>query len=1033
MPSITGFALQQSRVTIAFMVLVVLGGISQFLSFPRQEDPPIVIREAVVTAQFPGMPPEQMKDLVTRRIEEQIRTMPEIDEITSDTKTGQTTIHAKTRDEYDNLAEIWKRLRNKMADLQPSLPSGTIGPAVNDEFGLTAIATIALWSDGFSMAEMRLVARDVRDRLYELEGIRKVELYGVQEEQVRLKFSNAKLSQFGLTPQQIFSGLVQQNVVLPGGSIDTAGQDIILSPSGSFTSVENIEDALIALPNQSGMVRISDVVEVQRGYADPPQALAYYNGRESIVISVSIVPGVNSVAFGDRLTAKLDALESELPVGYVLDYATFQPDLVVAAVDGALSNVYQTLAIVLIVVMLFLGLRTGLIVGSFVPLSMLLGLIVMRQFGIELERVSIVSAIVALGMLVDNAIVVAEDIRSRLERGQERRAACVEAGQTLVVPLLTSSLTTILAFTPMLLIKGSTGEYVFSLPMVVLILLLGSWLLSMYVTPFMCFHFMKVKQPDPGVAHRDPYDTSFYRGYRALLVSFLRARYLVLAGTVALLTGAGFLSTLLVKEFFGPSDRNQFLVYFDLPAGYRITSTDAAVQEFSAWLADKDINPEVTSTIFYVGTGGPRFFLSLSPVDPDPHVAFAVVNTQTPDQVLAVLPRAQDYLLANFPDVNARLKRMWMGANEPAYVEFNILGRDIDELYEKGRVIEQALLAVEGIDYVKNSWENRVLRLDVDVDQVRARRSGVTSEEVATSLSSFLDGKAISDYREGDLSIPIILQAADSERQALGDLWNINVYSAEHQVNVPLTQIAEIKGQWQYSRIGREDQENRISIQTRHQFLKATQLVQRMQPVIDDLGLSPDHRLEIGGEIKESAETNEKLFGSLPLCVLLIVLLLVWQFNSFRRPAIIMLTIPMAFGGAMVGLLVMRAPFDFFAILGLLSLAGVIINNGIVLIDRIDGLRAEGSDAFAAIVEATVSRARPILMSAITTILGVAPLIVFRDPLFYSMACVIAFGLALGTVLSLLVVPVIYSFFFNVKAPPRGVPSPPEAAAPVAA
>jgi multidrug efflux pump subunit AcrB len=362
---------------------------------------------------------------------------------------------------------------------------------------------------------------------------------------------------------------------------------------------------------------------------------------------------------------------------------------------------------------------------------------------------------------------------------------------------------------------------------------------------------------------------------------------------------------------------------------------------------------------------------------------------------------------------------MWLGANEPAYVEFNLVGLDADELYEKGQVIERALLETAGIDYVKNAWENRVLRVDVDVDQVRARRAGVTSQEVGTSLSAFLDGAPISDYREGDLSIPIILQAVDEERQTIGDLWNINVYSAARKANVPLTQIADIRGIWQYSRVSREDQERRLTVEARHQYLKAPELVALMQPVIDQLDLAPGHRIEIGGEIKEGNEANAKLFANLPVCGLLIVLLLVWQFNSFRRPAIIMLTIPMAFAGAMVGLLVMRAPFDFFAILGLLSLAGVIINNGIVLIDRIDGMRAEGIDAFRATVEATVTRARPIIMSAVTTILGVLPLIIFHDPLFYSMACIIAFGLALGTVLSLLVVPVLYSLFFNVKAPAR--------------
>ena len=1024
MGGITAFSLNTSRLTISFLLLVILAGIAQFLTFPRQEDPPIVIREAVVSAAFPGMLPEQVEELITRRIEQQIRTMPEIDEITSDSKTGVTIVHATTRDEYDNLDEIWKRLRNKMDDLRPELPEGTVGPFVNDEFGLVAVATVALWSDGFSMAEMRLVARDIRDRLYELKGIRKVELFGVQDERVTLKFSNAKLSQFGVSPGEVVDTLVKQNVILPGGSIDADGRDVVLSPSGNFTSVEDIEETLISVPGANSLVRLSDLVSVERGYIEPPEALAYYNGRPAIVISVSITPGVNSVEFGERLVEKIRALESELPIGYVLDFATFQPDLVVAAVDGALSSVYQTLAIVLAVVMLFLGVRSGLIVGSFVPITMLLGLVVMRQFGIELERVSIISSIVALGMLVDNAIVVVEDIRTRLEQGQERKAACQESGRTLAIPLLTSSLTTILAFLPMLLVDGQTGDYVFSLPMVVIILLLGSWFMSMYMTPAMAFWFIRVKpkasqreagDEGGGAPSGDPYDTPFYRRYRGILETALQARWLVVAALIVLLVGAGFMSSRLVREFFGPSDRNQFLVYIDQPAGTRITATDQVVRDFTAWLGDKEINPEITGNIAYVGTGGPRFFLTLSPVDPDPNVAFVVVNTETDQQVTDVVKRVRRHLLDNFPSVNARVKRMWLGANEPAFVEFRLVGPDSDHLWQKAEALTDALWATEGIDYVQNDWENKIVRVDVLVDQVRARRAGVTSREVAISLNAFLDGASLTDYREGDLAIPVVLQAVDEERQALGDLWNINVHSAARGVNVPLTQIADFKGAWQFSRIARKDQERTITISARHQVMKAPQLVALMTPTLEGLGLKPGHRWEIGGEIEDANETNEKLFASLPQCLLMIVLLLVWQFNSFRRPAIIVLTIPMAFAAALFGVFVLRAPFDFFAILGLLSLAGVIINNGIVLIDRIDSGRAEGLEPYAAVVAAAVSRLRPILMSAITTVLGVAPLIVVRDPLFYSMAVIIATGLALGTILTLVAVPVLYSLFFGVR------------------
>ncbi len=1017
MGSITAFSLSTSRLTITFLVVVVLAGLQLFLIFPRNEDPTIVIREAVVYTSFPGMTPEQVEELITRRVEEQIRTMPEIDEITSDSKTGVSIIHAVLRDEYDNLQEIFNRIRNKMDDVRPELPEGTVGPFVNDEFGLTAVATVALWSDGFSMAEMRLVARDIRDRLYELNGIRKVELYGVEEEQVFLEYSNAKLAQFGIDVTDIAATLRSQNVILPGGTYDVEQQELIINPSGNFQSIEDIKNVVLRIPGSEQVIPITEVMTVRRGYRDPPSQLAYYNNRQSIVISVSIVPGVNSVEFGERLTRKLEELESGLPIGYVLDYATFQPDLVKAAVNGALSNVYQTIVVVAIVVILFLKLRAGLIVGGFVPLAMLLGLVCMYIAGIELERVSIISAIVALGMLVDNAIVLTEDIRARLEMGVERREACLASGKSLAIPLLTSTLTTVLAFTPMLLIDGQTGEYAFSLPAVVAILLLGSWFLSVYATPSLCYWFLKVKPVEPttegGAA--DPYGGRFYRIYRGFLETALRGRFIVIGLVVLTLIGAGTVAQSLVREFFGPSERNQFLVYLDMPAGSRTQATAEVTRRLAAWLSDEESNPEVTSSIAYVGTGGPRFFLSLSPFDPDPHLAFLVVNTATNEDTPVLVERVRQFAAEQIPEAAVRVKRMWLGSAEPGYTEFRLIGLDYDYLYEKGQELQQALADMEGIDYAKLDWENRILRIEVKIDQVRARRVGVTSDAVANSLAAYTDGRQVTDYREGDLAIPVLARSVAEERELLADLWNINVYAAETGELIPLSQIANIEGVWRYYRIKRRDQERAVIIEARHRTLKAPQLFEAALPALEGLELAPGHRWEIGGEIEDSQETNEKLFRFLPQCIVGIVILLIWQFNSFRRPAIIMLTIPLAFAGALVGLLVMRAPFDFFAILGLLSLAGVIINNGIVLIDRIDGLRKDGYSSYDAVVGAAVSRMRPILMSATTTLLGVMPLILLRDPLFFAMACVIAFGLALGTLLTLVVVPVLYSIFFWVK------------------
>lgn len=1019
MNGITRFGLDASRLTSVFIMLVIVAGLLQFMNFPRQEDPPIVIREVVVSAQFPGMKPEDVEQLITRQIEAELRAMPEIEDIWSDSKSGVAVVHADTADEYDDVDAIWQKVRNRMLDLAPKLPAGTIGPFVNDEFGLVAVATIALWTEGFTMGEMREAARDIRDRLYELDGIRKVELWGVHEEQVFLEFSTAKLAQLGVSIQDIIQTLRNQNVVLPGGRYTIAGQDVIIEPSGNFRSVEDIENVLIAVPGTEQSVRLKDLLRIRRGFAEPASDLAYYNGKRAIVISVSITPGVNAVEFGERLTAKVRDLEARLPIGYVLEFATFQPDLVQKAVNGALTNVYQTLVIVLIVVVAFLGLRTGLIVGSFVPMTMLMGLIIMRFAGIELERISIASAIIALGMLVDNGIVIAEDIRNRLESGEERRTACLNTAGTLAVPLLTSSLTTILAFVPVLLLTGQTGEYAYSLPMVVTILLLSSWFLSMYMTPFMCFWFMKVspKADAGGQADDDPYSGKIYVMYRALLNSLLDKRYVVLLATFAVLAGGGYVGSKLVREMFGHSDRNQFLVYVDLPAGYSIEATEEVVQRLTGWLSDESVNPEITGTIAYVGTGGPRFVLVLAPFDPDPHRAFIIASTETGDQVVEVAERVRSYIAASLPEVEGRVKRMWTTGPEPGFLEIRLYGPDAWQLYAKGVEFTDRVRAMPGTTDIRNNWENTVIKAPVMIDQARARRAGISSLEVANSLQAYIDGIKVSEYREGDQAIPIVMQSMEEERAQGSDFFNIRVHGAGKGTDVPLVQIADIQGEWDFSRIARRNQERALTVEFKHEVLKAPELLEAIRPEIEALGLAEDYRWEVGGEIEQQAETLPKLFKYLPHCVFLIIVLLIWQFNSFRRPAIILFTLPMAFVGALVGLFAFRAPFDFFGILGLLSLAGIIINNGIVLIDKIDIERNAGRDPYTAVVEATVSRFRPICMTTITTILGVMPLIISRDPVFYSLALIIASGLAFGTVLTLGVVPVLYGVLFNVKKP----------------
>lgn len=1006
-------ALQNSRITVIAILIIVIAGTFTYMSYPSAEDPTITIRNASVTASYPGMSPDRVEELITKPLEAAMREIAEIDEIKSTSKTGSVKLELAIHDWVGDLDPVFQDIRNKADDVAGELPEGTNGPFVNDEEGLTAIATVALWADGFSLAEMRDVARDVRDRLYTLDGVRKVQILGEQEERIYLETTPSRLAQLGVPLRDVFGALAEQNIIEPGGEIVADGRTVLLEPSGNFESVDEIRGVVFRIPDTNQVLRLDEILDIRRDFVDPPDMPSFYNDQPAIIISVSTVEGTNNVAFGERLTAMLNDIEQDLPIGLVLDYATFQPDLISASVDSAVSNVYQTLAIVLAVVMVFLGLRTGLIVGFFVPLTMLLGIIVMRFFEIDLQRMSIAATIIALGLLVDNGIVVAEDIRVRLERGVERMRAAAEAGGALAIPLLTSSLTTIFAFLPMLLTEGNAGEYVISLAQVVAILLLGSWLLSMTVTPAMCAWFMKVpaRADEPSMP---AYGGVMYRIYRVILGLFLKFRLIMIAALIALFVLSAQLLGTIRTEFFPLGDRNQFLVYLDFEAGTDVRETQAELRKLTAWLADADVNPEITSHVAYVGYGGPRFFLALSPVDPDPHRAFALVNTETVDDVGPLIDRVNGFLDENLPGARADAKRMWFGGTEPGVVAIRLIGPDGTVLADRAERLMAAFHDVPGTVGIKHDWENKILKLIVDVDQTRARRAGVTSSDVAGALNATFSGRAISDYREGDKSIPIVVRGEDSLRFSLSGLQRIQVYSSASDTFVALDQVANIRAEWRFGRIKRRDQQRTLTVEARNPTIPAPMLLGAVMPAIDGLDLPGGYRYEIGGEIEDQSDANANLFGTLPLALAGIVVLLVGQFNSFRKGGIIIATIPLILIGGVLGLMVMNAAFGFMVILGFFSLAGILINNGIVLIDRIQIEEQAGRDRLDAVATACLARLRPILMTTLTTVLGLIPLILFGGALFYGMASVIAFGLIVATLFTLGFVPALYTILFRI-------------------
>ena len=1024
MKSITDFALNNSRTVIVLMLVIFFGGIISFGKIPKLEDPRITIREALVSAKNPGMSVEKVERLITRPIEEQIRSMGEVDDIKdSASKVGECIIHVTIKDEVPakELPMVWKLLRNKMSDLAPSLPGGTIGPMVNDTVGDTSMATIALWSEGFSMAEMRETARAIRERLNLMKGIQKIDLTGVQEERIYIEFSNPTLAQIGIDPRVIGQTLRQQNIIRPAGSTDINGVEIILETLGSFTSIKEIGDVLIPVEGTEAAIPLRDIADIRKAYVEPIQNPAYYNGHQAIVLSLFLFEGVDAVKFGKQLKERVKDIELSLPLGYKLDFATYQPELISRSVNGMVSNVVQSVGIVLVVVMIMLGLRTGLIVGSFIPLVMLFGVVMMYAFNIEMQRISLATMIIALGMFVDNAIVVSDDVKVNLESGMKRREAVLKSGRSLSVPLLTSTLTTVFAFGPIILQIGSTGDYTKSLGQVMIILLMGSWFLSMFSSTSFCYWFMKTKPP-AGTANNekiDPYQGKFYRIYRKILVFGLRNPMLVLGFVGLAFAIAVYSFTKIPRILFPEGDRNQYTVYLDFPAGTHIEETDRQVQNFCAWLQDKKANPEITGSIAYVGNGGPRFFLSLSPIDPDPHSAFVIVNTQTGDQVNDLIQRTRQYLLDRFPNARGRVKAMYLGSSEPGILEIRLSGPNIDVLEKQAEQLKEGLRHIPGTLDIKDDWNNRVISTKIAVDQYRARRAGLTSQDVADSMSYFIDGAVITDFHQGNVDIPIVGRGVKEERDTSSSLATLNVYSQSGNTSVPLNQVADVYSKGELNRIVRYNQERTIKVSAKHQVLKAVELFEQLKPTLDGLEFPTNHYWEMGGELENSAKAMSKLSKPLFPCFAAIIILLVWQFNSIRRAAIIILTMPLVLVGAAVGLVVMGADFGFMAILGLLALAGSIVNNGIVMIDKIEENIREGQTPYDAVINSAISRFRPILLSVSTTMLGFLPLIIHHDALFYNMACVMFFGLGIGSLFTLNYVPALYTLFFRIKAPNR--------------
>jgi multidrug efflux pump subunit AcrB len=1014
--NLTRAALTSSRFTLFAAALVLVAGVATFLGFPSQEEPSVTVRDAVVQVAFPGMPSERVENTIARPLEEHLRELTGIKKIVTTVRPGGAIVQLTARDEVDDLPTLWQRVRNKAAEAGAELPPGTQGPFVDDDFGRVAIASIAVTAPGFSTSEMRQPLRQMREQLYTVPGVERVTFHGLREDRLYVAFDRTRLSAAGLTPAAVAQQLRAQNVVASGGQIAASGLAMTVTPSGEIRTLDALRDLPIAASGADGMrqIPLSQLARIALMPADPPDSAAIYQGQAAVVVAVSMAPGYNIAQVGQALRHKLDETARMLPVGFSQHVVTFQADVVEREMGKMHHVMGETVLIVMAVVMLFLGWRTGLIVGAIVPLTILGTLIVMRALDVELQTVSIAAIILALGLLVDNGIVIAEDIERRLAAGEQRRQACEAAGRTLALPLLTSSLVIVLAFSPFFFGQTSTNEYMRSLAIVLAVTLLGSWLLSVTVTPLLCMHFARAHRPAPGHA-ADHYDSRLYRGYRRIIAGLLGHKALFLGSMLLLLGAAAAVLGSIPYSFLPKSDRLQFQMPVTLQPGSDARETLRTVRSISTWLADRRRNPEIVDSIGYVAEGGPRIVLGLNPPQPAANIAYFTVGVRPGTDIDAVIARVRQHIRQGYPAVRAEPKRFSLGSTDAGVAIYRVVGPDEAELRRLAAGIAQALRQLPGTVDVSDDWEIRIPRYEVRIDQAKARRAGLSSDDIAQALQLRYSGIAASTIHDDGVTVPIVLRGGADERAASSDPGSTVLYPQAGGPAVPLSAIAEVVLSSEPSAIQRRNLSRAITVTGRNPHMTTDQVVAALADKVAALRLPPGYRIELGGELEDSAEANQALLQYMPHALVAILLLFVWQFNSFRKLFIVVASIPFVVIGAALALLVTGYPFGFMATFGLLALAGIIVNNAVLLLERIDAELAGGLGRHEAVVAAAVKRLRPIVMTKLTCIVGLVPLMLFAGPLWTGMAITMIGGLALGTLVTLGVIPVLYDLLFSLR------------------
>ncbi|EGR1972390.1 efflux RND transporter permease subunit VmeI [Vibrio parahaemolyticus] len=1006
---------------ISWMVSLIflIGGIAAFFGLGRLEDPAFTIKDAMVVTSYPGATPQQVEEEVTYPLEKAIQQLTYVDEVNSISNRGLSQITVTMKNNYgpDDLPQIWDELRRKVNDLKVTLPPGVNEPQVIDDFGDVYGILLAVTGDGYSYKELLDYVDYLRRELELVDGVSKVSVSGQQQEQVFIEVSMKKLSSIGLSPNTVFNLLSTQNIVSDAGAIRIGDEYIRIQPTGEFQSVDELGDLLITESGAQGLIFLKDVAEIKRGYVEVPSNIINFNGSLALNVGVSFAQGVNVVEVGKAFDRRLAELKYQQPVGVEISEIYSQPKEVDKSVSGFVISLAQAVGIVIIVLLFFMGLRSGLLIGLILLLTVLGTFIFMKYLAIDLQRISLGALVIALGMLVDNAIVVVEGILIGTQKGRTRLQAATDIVTQTKWPLLGATVIAVTAFAPIGLSEDSTGEYCGTLFTVLLISLMLSWFTAISLTPFFADIFFKGQKIKQGEGEEnDPYNGIIFVAYKKFLEFCMRRAWLTVVVLIVGLGASVYGFTLVKQSFFPSSTTPIFQLDVWLPEGTDIRATNDKLKELESWLAEQEHVDHITTT---AGKGLQRFMLTYAPEKS--YAAYGEITTRV-DNYEALAPlmaRFRDHLKANYPEINYKLKQIELGPGGGAKIEARIIGSDPTVLRMIAAQVMDIMYADPGATNIRHDWRERTQVLEPQFNESQARRYGITKSDVDDFLSMSFSGMTIGLYRDGTTLMPIVARLPEDERIDISNIEGMKIWSPAQSEFIPLQQVTMgYDMRWEDPIIVRKNRKRMLTVMADPDILgeeTASMLQKRLQPQIEAIQMPPGYSLEWGGEYESSGDAQESLFTTMPMGYLFMFLITVFLFNSIKEPLIVWLTVPLALIGVTTGLLALNTPFGFMALLGFLSLSGMVLKNGIVLLDQIEIEMKSGKEAYDAVVDAAVSRVRPVCMAAITTILGMIPLL--PDIFFKPMAVTIMFGLGFATILTLIVVPVLYRLFHKVSVP----------------